>query len=326
MKLSRASKFEDFIIESLQLLIAIEEKKGNYKEANVLLREEDSIKIIKIEKSKASNLAVLSLKNEYAQLERDRKNNEEKERFRTRIIYIALISGLLILIVVSYIIFRQYRQTRKEKGKSDELLLNILPKQTADELKVKGMTTARRFNNVTVLFCDIVGFTKVAESLSPEELVKEIDTYFRVFDEIIQNYGLEKIKTVGDAYVAVGGMPQDNQASAKDVTLAGIKIMQAIERMKKKRDEQNLSAFNLRIGINTGSVVAGVVGSIKFQYDIWGDAVNTAARMEQSSDPGRINISKSTYLEIRNSFECSYRGKIMAKNKGEIDMYFVETA
>lgn len=323
LKLSKTSKFDDFILKSLQLLISIEEKKGNYKAANTLLKQEDSIKIIRIEKSKASNLAVLSLKNEYAQVERDRMNNEEKERFRTRVIYIALITGLLIFIVVSYIIFRQYRQTSKEKMKSDELLLNILPKQTAEELKLKGTTTARRFNNVTVLFCDIVGFTKVAERLSPEDLVKEIDTYFRVFDDIIQENGLEKIKTVGDAYVAVGGMPQYNNASTKDVTLAAIKIMEAIVRMKKEREEQNLPAFNLRIGINTGSVVAGVVGSIKFQYDIWGDAVNIAARMEQNSEPGRINISKNTYLEIRNSFECHKRGKILAKNKGEIEMYFV---
>ena len=326
LTLSKQSKFENFVIQSISLLIAIEEKRGNYKIANELLKQEDSLKILQILNSRESNLAVLGLKNEFKQLEIQRENDREKEQFRTRVNYIALISGLFIFIVVSYIIFRQYRQTRFEKGKSDSLLLNILPKQTAEELKATGTTKARRFNNVTVLFCDIVGFTKVAEKLSPEDLVKEIDTYFRVFDDIIQMYGLEKIKTVGDAYVAVGGMPQYNSASAKDVTHTAIKIMETMDRMKRDRESRNMPAFNLRIGINTGSVVAGVVGSIKFQYDIWGDAVNIAARMEQNSEPGRINISKNTYLEVRTSFNCSYRGKILAKNKGEIEMYFVETA
>lgn len=324
LELSRASKFNPFIIDALELLIKIEEQQENYKQANTLLKQQDSLKIFMLEKSKASNLAVMSIKNEFKQLEQDRKNKEEKEQFRNRVYYVALITSLIVFIVVTYIVFRQYRQTRLEKDKSDKLLLNILPRQTAEELKSKGITTARRFNNVTVLFCDIVDFTKVAERLSPEDLVKEIDTYFRAFDDIIQAYGLEKIKTVGDAYVAVGGMPQHNHASARDVTVAALKIMEFIERKKREREAEGMPSFNLRIGINTGGVVAGVVGSIKFQYDIWGDAVNIAARMEQNSEPGRINISRNTYLEIRESFECTFRGKILAKNKGAIEMYFVD--
>jgi class 3 adenylate cyclase len=212
----------------------------------------------------------------------------------------------------------------KQKEKSDELLLNILPSEVADELKEKGYTTAKSFDEVTVLFSDIKGFTNVAEKMTAQELVKEINTYFSAFDHIIQQYGLEKIKTIGDAYVAAGGLPEKNSATAQNVIEAALAMQNTIQELKKERISFNKPFFELRIGIHTGPVVAGVVGIKKFQYDIWGDTVNLAARMEQSGVPGKINISQQTYELVKDQFNCVHRGKIEAKNKGDIDMYFVK--
>ena len=212
----------------------------------------------------------------------------------------------------------------KQKEKSEELLLNILPSEVADELKEKGYTTAKSFDEVTVLFSDIKGFTNVAEKMTAQELVKEINTYFSAFDGIIQKYGLEKIKTIGDAYVAAGGLPEKNSATVQNVVEAAIAMQKEIGTLKQERVSSNKPYFELRIGIHTGPVVAGVVGIKKFQYDIWGDTVNLAARMEQSGVPGKINISQHTYELVKEQFNCVHRGKIEAKNKGEIHMYFVE--
>ena len=222
------------------------------------------------------------------------------------------------------VVERQKDVIQKEKEKSDELLLNILPSEVAEELKEKGYTTAKAFDEVTVLFSDIKGFTDVAERMTAQELVKEINTYFSAFDGIIQKYGLEKIKTIGDAYIAAGGLPEKNAATAKNVVEAAIAMQQAVEKLKQERVSLYKPYFELRIGIHTGPVVAGVVGIKKFQYDIWGDTVNLAARMEQSGVPGKINISQHTYEVVKEQFTCVHRGKIEAKNKGEIDMYFVE--
>ena len=212
---------------------------------------------------------------------------------------------------------------QKEKEKSDELLLNILPSEVAEELKAKGHTTAKAYDEVTVMFSDIKGFTNVAEKMSAEDLVKEIDTYFSSFDRIMMEYGLEKIKTIGDAYVAAGGIPENNPATAQDVVEAAISMQKTVEKFKQERTAAGKPYFELRIGIHTGPVVAGVVGIKKFQYDIWGDTVNLAARMEQSGVAGKINISQHTYELVKEHFTCIHRGKIDAKNKGEIDMYFV---
>jgi ligand-binding sensor domain-containing protein/class 3 adenylate cyclase len=222
------------------------------------------------------------------------------------------------------VVERQKDVIQKEKNKSDELLLNILPSEVAEELKEKGYTTAKAFDEVTVLFSDIKGFTDVAERMTAQELVKEINTYFSAFDGIIQKYGLEKIKTIGDAYIAAGGLPEKNSATAENVVEAAIAMQQAVEILKQERASLNKPYFELRIGIHTGPVVAGVVGIKKFQYDIWGDTVNLAARMEQSGVPGKINISQHTYELVKEQFTCVHRGKIEAKNKGDIDMYFVE--
>ena len=211
-----------------------------------------------------------------------------------------------------------------EKKKSDDLLLNILPKETATELKNFGKTSAKRYDNVTILFSDIKNFSTIAGTLSPEDLVSELDLIFRKFDEISFKYHLEKIKTIGDAYMTVGGLPETNLATPKNVVEASLEMFEFIKNLAEMRKQQGRQYFEIRIGIHTGPVIAGVVGNIKFQYDIWGDTVNIAARMEQNSEPGKVNISQATYNLVKDSFNCVYRGKISAKNMGDIDMYFVE--
>ena len=211
-----------------------------------------------------------------------------------------------------------------EKRKSDELLLNILPTETAEELKKFGKAKAKRYDNVTVLFTDFKDFTKIAEHLSPENLVAEIDFCFKNFDAIIETHGLEKIKTIGDAYMCVGGLPKPDANNAIKVIEAALDARDFMLRYAKERQKENRVFFEMRLGIHTGDVVSGIVGTKKFVYDIWGDAVNIAARMEGNSEVGKVNISGVTYRLVKDHFDCTYRGKIAAKNKGEVDMYFVE--
>ena len=206
-----------------------------------------------------------------------------------------------------------------EKKKSDDLLLNILPPEVAEELKHKGNTQAKQFDNVSIIFTDFVNFTIISEKLDPQKLVSELDYYFKGFDEIITKNGLEKIKTIGDAYLAVCGMPHETKGHAKRVIQTAIEIAAFTNKRKKEG-----GLFEIRIGIHSGPVIAGIVGSKKFAYDIWGDSVNMASRMESNSEAGKINISQATYELVKNNFTFEYRGKINAKNKGEVDMWFVE--
>jgi adenylate cyclase len=212
----------------------------------------------------------------------------------------------------------------QEKQKYEELLLNILPYEVAQELKEKGKSEARAFESVTVMFTDFKGFTKIAEQMSAAGLVKEIDYCFSEFDKIMQKYGIEKIKTIGDSYMCAGGLPAINNTHATDILNAAIEVRTFMLEYKKEKDAKGEPPFEVRIGINTGPVIAGIVGIKKFAYDIWGDTVNIASRMESSGEPGKINISGATHELVKDKFKCIYRGKIEAKNKGEIDMYFVE--
>lgn len=214
----------------------------------------------------------------------------------------------------------QHEELKVEKKKSDDLLRNILPEEVANELKNKGFSEARLFDNVTVLFADFVDFTKAGEALTPQELVNELHACFKGFDEIISKYNIEKIKTIGDAYLAVSGLPAADQQHAINVVKASLEIDAF---MKRRQAELGSKTFSMRVGIHSGSVVAGIVGVKKFAYDIWGDTVNTAARIEQSSEPGRINISGATYELLHGQFSCEYRGEIEAKNKGLLKMYYV---
>ena len=217
------------------------------------------------------------------------------------------------------------RELGEEKKKSDNLLLNILPAEIADELKQKGRTTAKTYSMVTVMFTDIKDFTRMSEKESAELLVAEIDYCFSGFDHIIHKYGIEKIKTVGDAYISAGGLPVLTYSHAEDTINAAMEIRDFMLARKIEKENLGENPFELRIGIHTGPVVAGIVGVKKFAYDIWGDTVNIAARMESSGEAGKVNISGTTYELVKDIFNCSYRGKIQAKNKGEFDMYFVES-
>jgi class 3 adenylate cyclase/HAMP domain-containing protein len=211
-----------------------------------------------------------------------------------------------------------------EKEKSDKLLLNILPKEVASELKENGSAKPVMYDSVTVLFTDFKGFTIIAEKLSPNELIQELDGCFVQFDKITEKYGLEKLKTIGDSYMCAGGIPKKNSTHAVDSILAAIEIQNFMSLMKDLKLKMGYPYWEVRLGIHTGPLIAGVIGEKKFAYDVWGDTVNTASRMESSGTPGKINISGFTYEIIKPYFECSYRGKINAKNKGEIDMYYVE--
>jgi class 3 adenylate cyclase len=216
------------------------------------------------------------------------------------------------------------KELRLEKQKSDDLLLNILPEEVANELKEKGSADAKQFDMVTVMFTDFKGFTKISERLSPSQLVEEIHICFKAFDAIIAKHNIEKIKTIGDAYMCAGGLPVSNETHAVDVVNAAIEIRQFMQEHLEKKKLASQEVFEIRIGIHTGPVVAGIVGIRKFAYDIWGDTVNVASRLESSGEAGKINISGGTFEYVKDKFVCTHRGKIEAKNKGQIDMYFVE--
>ncbi|MCB0808712.1 MAG: hypothetical protein KDB96_05475 [Flavobacteriales bacterium] len=218
----------------------------------------------------------------------------------------------------------QSREIEQQKGQIEGLLLNILPKPISDELQEKGSATARRHDHVSVMFTDFKGFTQVAERMTPEELVHELDECFIRFDDIVGRYGLEKIKTIGDSYMCAAGVPASDPQHALKTVLVAFEVRELMDDWKRQREAQGKMPWSLRIGVHSGPVVAGVVGKRKFAYDIWGDTVNTASRMESSGEPGEVNISGDTYAIIKDHFDCQYRGKVQAKKKGEIDMYFVK--
>lgn len=210
-----------------------------------------------------------------------------------------------------------------EKNRSEELLLNILPYSIANELKTNGKVKARNYEQTTVIFIDVRNFTKHSMTHSPEELVAEIDACFGLFDDITEKYPIEKIKTIGDAYLCVSGIPEKVENNAEVIIMAALDMKAALNSYYKEKDEHSIK-FDFRFGVHSGPLIAGVVGKKKFEYDIWGDTVNTAARMEQSGEIGQINISEETYQLVKDKFICIPRGKQEAKNKGMVNMYFVE--
>lgn len=212
---------------------------------------------------------------------------------------------------------------REEHEIADRLLLNIFPEETARELMEKGSVKAKNYPAVTVMFTDFVGFSAFARTLSAEALVEQLDFYFNAFDDIICRHGLEKIKTIGDSYMCAGGIPTPRPDHAFAVLDAALEIRQFVVSQRQQKIEQYNYPFEIRIGIHTGPVVAGVVGSSKMAYDIWGETVNIAARMEQTCEPDKINISEAAYALVKDQFECIYRGRFPAKHVGEIEMYYV---
>jgi class 3 adenylate cyclase len=218
---------------------------------------------------------------------------------------------------------RLYSQLHAEQHKSDELLLNILPKKIADELKRTGKVKPVRYDSASVLFTDFKDFTKLGEQLTPEALVDELDHCFSYFDKVAEAHNLEKLKTIGDSYMAVAGVPTPQATHAIDAVLAALHIRAFMNWRKLEKIQNGQPYWEIRIGIHSGSLLAGAIGKKKFTYDVWGDTVNTAARMESASCSGQINISQATFELVREFFDCCDRGKIAVKNKNKINMYFV---
>jgi class 3 adenylate cyclase len=230
-------------------------------------------------------------------------------------------AGVLVLALGFIFLLRKNNKLLgKEKKRSDNLLLNILPEEVATQLNHTGSAAARNFDNVTVLFTDFVNFTEASGRMKPEALIEELDTCFKKFDAITGKYSIEKIKTIGDAYLAVCGLPHPDPNHAENVVRAAQEICAFMQDREAKLGN---NTFQIRIGVHTGSVIAGIVGDKKFAYDIWGDTVNTAARMEQNSEAGKINISQTTYELVKDKITCEYRGEIDAKGKGMLKMYYI---
>jgi class 3 adenylate cyclase len=276
--------------------------------------------------------------------EAEARAEQERKDQRQRLVRNGIAGGLALSLLFLGVVWRQRNRISKEKQRSEELLLNILPEEVAEELKAKGSAEAVHIDQVTVLFTDFKGFTALSEVVTPAELVRDLNECFSAFDRITEKYGIEKIKTIGDAYMAAGGLPTPNTTHALDVLNAALEMRDFIAEGKARKVAAGLPYFEIRIGIHTGPVVAGIVGVKKFQYDIWGDTVNTASRMESSGVVGQVNISESTYRAVNGewsvanggsdhsptpihhspAFVFTPRGKVQAKGKGEMEMYFVQ--
>jgi class 3 adenylate cyclase len=213
---------------------------------------------------------------------------------------------------------------KEEHEVAERLLLNIFPEETASELKEKGSVKAKSYPAATVMFTDFVEFSAFARTLSAEALVEHIDFYFNAFDDIIRKHGLEKIKTIGDSYMCAGGIPTPSSDHAAAALKAALEIRQFVLSQRDEKLKQLDYPFGIRIGLHTGPVTTGVVGSSKIAYDIWGETVNLASRMEQNCEADKINISEATYALVNGDFKCVYRGRFPAKHVGEIEMYYVE--
>lgn len=211
----------------------------------------------------------------------------------------------------------------KERDKADQLLLNILPEAVANELKEKGKAEAREYAHATVLFTDFIGFTTIAEKMTPVKLLQELDFCFSEFDRICEKYDLERLKTVGDAFMACAGLPEPNPAHALRCVRAGLDMRNFMLGYRDEKIRIGEPFWDIRIGIHSGPVVAGIVGQKKFAYDIWGDTVNLASRMESAALPGQVNISRTTYDLVKSEFKCEPRGEISVKNRGTVEMFTV---
>lgn len=324
LELAERYHLKDQISEANLQLSELLEQHGNNKDAleryktHIIYRDS----IMNLENvQKIANYEVAQKESEVTILEQRRKSQ--------RIVFWSTVGVLFLIGLLALGLLKRnkfIKATNKiitsERERSDRLLLNILPEETAQELKDNGRVKAKKYPSTTVLFSDFKGFTRFAENLSPEQLVETIDHYFSKFDLIIEKYGLEKIKTIGDAYMAVGGLSFDHVDQAREMVLAAKEMNDFVT--KAKKDNVTTATFDIRIGINTGPVVAGVVGTKKFAYDIWGDTVNIASRMESNSEAGCINISDNTYQIVKSHFECEYRGKIEVKNRGHMKMYFIK--
>jgi adenylate cyclase len=323
---------KDQISESNLTLSKIYEQRGNTQKAfeyyknHILYRDSvNNVTAVQEMANMRTDYEVSQKQIEVDLLEKESLIKDLQTKRQQFVIY-GIVILLLLVALLAFVVYRRYlyeKETKQiieqEKNRSDELLLNILPAETAEELKEKGSVSAKRIESVTVLFTDFKSFSAIAEHISPEQLVKSIDYYFKEFDRISTKFNLEKIKTIGDSYMCAGGLPKENETHATDVILAAKEMMTFVN----QEVDNGLTHFEMRIGIHSGPIVAGIVGIKKWQYDIWGDTVNIASRMESNSVPGKINISETTFEIIKDQFECDYRGTIDIKNRGIWKMYFL---
>ena len=264
-------------------------------------------------------------KESLAKAEQDQKDFlAQKAMQKQKIVRNGFMGGFAVVLLFAGILLSQRNKIKQGKKRSDELLLNILPAEVAEELKAKGSAQAKHIDLVTVLFTDIIGFTEISSRMSAGDLVDEINACFSAFDRIIQEHGIEKIKTIGDSYMAAGGLPTPNKTHAVDVVNAALAMQRFMKEREVARMAKGQTYFEIRLGVHTGPVVAGIVGVKKFQYDIWGDTVNTASGVESAGQAGMVNISHTTYEYVRDKFTCIPREQIYIKGKGELEMYFVE--
>lgn len=319
------------ISDNYRQLASLDSTMGDYASALANYKKYVSARDTLFNQDRAKKLTRVSMQYNFdkketaARLEQEKKDAlATREAQRQRLIRNILLTGAIILLIFAIVFFTQRNTIAKGKKRSDNLLLNILPAETAAELKETGKAEAKNFDQVTVLFTDFKNFTSLSEKLTARELVAEINHCYSAFDKIITRHGIEKIKTIGDSYMCAGGLPVPNDTNALTTVTAALELRDFMRAENARRQAEGKTYFEIRIGCNTGPVVAGIVGIKKYSYDIWGDTVNTASRMESASETGKVNISGSTYNEVKNHFRCTYRGKIPAKGKGDVDMYFVE--
>jgi adenylate cyclase len=325
LEAQKANQERDFI--QIKLLTAKKDRDVEVAKQRQKLAEMESASA-GAEKRKAKQEAELSKKNQnIAELQL-----EQAKTFRQFIYGLGALLALVFIIILSAWYYARVANQRleaknkeieEERRKSENLLLNILPLETANELKLTGIATPKKYAKVTVLFADFSDFTKISEQLSAEELIKELNDCFRAFDEITDRHGLEKIKTIGDGYMCAGGVPVANESNPTDAIHAAIEMQRFMQERFEEKTKAGIPYWNMRIGIHTGNVIAGVVGTKKFAYDIWGDTVNIASRMETSCDNGKINISASTREFLNSSFEYDFRGEVEVKHGNKVGMYFV---
>jgi class 3 adenylate cyclase len=326
--------FDEVKYASYLGMSTIHERDGNFAQALIFYRKAVAVhdSMLTAEKNQAMGELQIQYETEkkeqqIALLGKD-KEVQAKEIQKQKLVRNAFIGGFALVALFAGVFLFQRNRIGKEKKRSEELLLNILPAEVAEELKAQGAANAKQIDQVTVLFTDFKGFTALSELVTPAELVRDLNECFSAFDRITEKFGIEKIKTIGDAYMAAGGLPTPNTTHATDVIRAALEMRDFIAQGKARKITAGLPYFEIRIGIHTGPVVAGIVGVKKFQYDIWGDTVNTASRMESSGEVGQVNISEATYALVREQagslFDFTARGKVQAKGKGELEMYFVQ--
>ena len=335
LELATTYGLKEQISEANLQLSKLYEQAGNSAESYKYYRNHiayrDSVKNIKSVQETANLRTNYEVSQKQIEVDLHKKESEilELKGKRQRNLNYAAVITTVLIVLLALSLYQRYSFIKKtnriieeEKNKSDKLLRNILPEETALELKQSGKVKAQKFESVTVLFTDFKNFTRSSSNLSPENLVRSVNYYFSKFDGVMDKHGMEKIKTMGDSYMCAGGLHFHKADHALKMVQAAFEISQIMDETKKIAEE-NIMPYDIRIGIHTGPVVAGVVGTRKFAYDIWGDTVNVASRMESSSEPGKINISEKTYLLIKDSFDCSYRGELEVKNKGMMKMYYV---